>query len=72
MKPKVSRPKQVESLLFRLGFTVRAGKGSHRMYAHRDGRTVLIAFHPGTIPTGTLRKIIESMGLTVEQFNDSV
>ena len=72
MRPKASRPKEVEALLFRLGFSMRSGKGSHRMYAHRDGRTVLVSFHPGPVPTGTLRQIVASMGLTVERFNELI
>jgi len=35
---------------------------------------VVVAFHGGgkTIPTGTLRKIINDMGLTIEEFNKQV
>jgi predicted RNA binding protein YcfA (HicA-like mRNA interferase family) len=61
----------VESILFDLGFfLVREGKGAHRVYAHPDGRKTVIAFHPGDIPKGTLKKIISQAGLTVERFNE--
>lgn len=72
MRPKQSRPAKVGALLIRMGFRVRAGKGSHRMYARADGRTTTISFHPGPIPTGTLRGIIEDAGLTVEEFNERI
>lgn len=73
MKPKSTRPSEMERLLLRLGFVyVRAGKGSHRFYRNPDGRTTLISFHPGPIPTGTLRKIIADIGLTVDKFNGMI
>ena len=74
MRPKPSRPREVEKVTLGLGFEwVRAGKGSHRFYRHPDGRTVVIAFHGSRIlPTGTLRKIIADIGISVEEFNDLV
>jgi predicted RNA binding protein YcfA (HicA-like mRNA interferase family) len=38
--------------------------GSHRLYEATDGRAKVltsVAFHPGDIPTGTLRKIEKDM-----------
>jgi len=59
--------------MLRLGFVfVREGKGSHRIYAHPDGRKTSVSFHPGDVPTGTLRKIIQQAGITIEEFNASV
>jgi predicted RNA binding protein YcfA (HicA-like mRNA interferase family) len=56
-----------------MGFEfVREGKGAHRIYAHPDGRMTSISFHPGDVSTGTLRKIISSIGLSVEDFNEMV
>ena len=75
MKPRPSKPKDVERLLLHLGFVhVRAGSGSHRFYRHPDGRTVVVAFHGGgkAIPIGTLRKIVGDIGLSVEEFNKRV
>lgn len=73
MKPTPSRPREVETVVLLAGFKfVREGKGSHRVYAHSDGRMTGISFHPGDVPSGTLRKIIAQIGLTVEEFNDMV
>lgn len=73
MKPTPSRPSEVESIVFRMGFSfIREGKGCHRIYGHPDGRKTSISFHPGDVPTGTLRSIIAQAGLTVEQFNEMV
>lgn len=73
MKPLPSRPREVEAVVEQMGFMfVREGKGSHRVYMHRDGRMTGISFHPGDVPSGTLRKIINQIGLTVEKFNEMV
>lgn len=73
MKPTPSRPNEVEAVVLRMGFAfIREGKGAHRIYAHRDGRKTSISFHPGDVSSGTLRKIIVHIGLTVEQFNEIV
>lgn len=47
--------------LCREGFDERAGKGSHRIFRHGD-RKVVVADHPGDIPTGTLRQICKQAG----------
>jgi len=73
VKPKQSSPREVEAVVLSIGFAfVREGKGAHRVYAHPDGRMTSISFHPGDVPTGTLRKIISQIGLTVEAFNEMV
>ncbi|MBI2923069.1 MAG: type II toxin-antitoxin system HicA family toxin [Planctomycetes bacterium] len=60
-------------MALRLGFVFDRGRGSHRVYVRPDGRRVVIPFHGGrTIPAGTLRSIIEDLGISVEQFNRSV
>ncbi len=43
------------------GFTLRRQRGSHRLYAHPDGRRVTVSFHHAgdTFARGTLRSMIE-------------
>lgn len=43
------------------GFILKRQKGSHRLYAHPDGRRVTLSFHHSsdTFRPGTLRSIIE-------------
>jgi predicted RNA binding protein YcfA (HicA-like mRNA interferase family) len=72
MRPKPSKPQAVEKLLSRSGFIFVRSRGSHRFYRHADRRMVTVAFHPGDIPTGTLRAIIAQVGLTVERFNELI
>jgi len=42
-------------------------KGGHRLYAHPDGRIVVIPFHSGELPKGTFKK---QAGLTEEEFRN--
>lgn len=72
MKPRQSRPKEVERVALDLGFEFKNQEGSHRHYfrAH-DRRKLTIPFHSGDVPTGTLRSIVtKGLGITVEEFND--
>jgi predicted RNA binding protein YcfA (HicA-like mRNA interferase family) len=69
MKPYPARAKQVEKILFKIGFLLDRQSGSHRIYYHADGRRVVVPFHPGDIPTGTLRNIIKTAGISIESFN---
>lgn len=43
------------------GFQVRRQRGSHRYYAHGDGRRATLSFHHSsdTFPLGTLRSIVD-------------
>ena len=43
------------------GFTLKRQRGSHRRYAHPDGRRVTLSFHHAsdTFRTGTLKSILE-------------
>ncbi len=47
--------------LRREGWTERAGKGSHVIFA-KDGRIVVVTNHPGDIARGTLRSICKQAG----------
>jgi predicted RNA binding protein YcfA (HicA-like mRNA interferase family) len=42
--------------------------GSHKVLRHPDGRQTYVAMHPGTLPTGTFRKILKQAGFSEEQF----
>ncbi len=56
--------------LRRAGFVFdRQAKGSHEIWRNpHTGRRVVVPHHPGDIPKGTLRQIIQQTGLTVEEF----
>ncbi|MBI2933079.1 MAG: type II toxin-antitoxin system HicA family toxin [Planctomycetes bacterium] len=69
MRPRSSRPRDVERVALRLGFVLSHQKGSHRIYKRSDGRRLTNPFHPGDVKTGLLRAIVEDMGITAEEFN---
>jgi predicted RNA binding protein YcfA (HicA-like mRNA interferase family) len=52
----------------RAGFVDVRQSGSHKVLRHPDGRQTYVAMHPGTLPTGTFRKILKQAGLNEEQF----
>jgi predicted RNA binding protein YcfA (HicA-like mRNA interferase family) len=65
----VLRPREVASILERLGFAEVRQKGSHRQYRHADGRGTTVPFHAGRdISPILLRKIAGDIGMTVSEF----
>lgn len=73
MKPRSAKPRDVARLLGRHGFIEEPTKATaHRVYRHPDGRKTTVSWHSGDLPTGTLRKIIGQMGLTVAEFNEQL
>jgi predicted RNA binding protein YcfA (HicA-like mRNA interferase family) len=60
--------REVLAKLFRAGFVEMRQTGSHKVLRHPDGRQTYVAMHPGTLPTGTFRKILKQAGITEEQF----
>lgn len=48
-----------------MGFVETKARGSHVRLIHTDGRWTQVAVHPGPIPVGTLRKIVNQAELTV-------
>jgi predicted RNA binding protein YcfA (HicA-like mRNA interferase family) len=60
--------REVLAKLLRAGFVDVRQSGSHKILRHPDGRQTYVAMHPGTLPTGTFRKILKQAGLSEEQF----
>ena len=60
--------REVLAKLLRAGFVEVRQTGSHKVLRHPDGRQTYVAMHPGTLPTGTFRKILKQAGLTEEEF----
>ncbi|MDH3292571.1 MAG: type II toxin-antitoxin system HicA family toxin [Gemmatimonadota bacterium] len=64
----VLKPREVERLLQRHGFTLARQRGSHRQYRHPDGRATTIPFHASRdIAPTLLRKIARDIGLSVDE-----
>lgn len=62
------KPRDVEKILNKLGFTSRSGKGSHVVFKHPGGRRTVISVHNRPIRTGTLRAILKQVDLSIEEF----
>ena len=67
-KPPVLKPREVASILIKLGFAEARQRGSQKQYRHSDGRCTTVPFHPGRdISPILLRQIAKDIGLTVEE-----
>ena len=63
------KPREIERILLKAGFERDTAHGSHRSYYHpHRKRHTTIAFHPGTIPQGTLRAILRQADISLEDF----
>jgi predicted RNA binding protein YcfA (HicA-like mRNA interferase family) len=60
--------REVLAKLLRAGFVETRQSGSHKVLRHPDGRQTYVGMHPGTLPTGTFRKILKQAGLSEEEF----
>jgi predicted RNA binding protein YcfA (HicA-like mRNA interferase family) len=60
--------REVLAKLIRAGFVEVRQTGSHKVLRHSDGRQTYVAMHPGTLPTGTFRKILKQAGVSEEEF----
>ena len=60
--------REVLAKLLRAGFLEVRQTGSHKVLRHSDRRQTYVAMHPGTLPTGTFRKILKQARLTEQEF----
>lgn len=67
-KYPVLKPREVASILEKLGFAEVRQRGSHKQYRHADGRSTTVPFHGGRdISPPLLQQIAKDIGLTVEE-----
>jgi predicted RNA binding protein YcfA (HicA-like mRNA interferase family) len=64
--PRVTSARLVRALE-RAGFRIIRQVGSHVTLRDSEGRTVIVASHPGDVPIGTLASVLKQAGLTGEQ-----
>jgi predicted RNA binding protein YcfA (HicA-like mRNA interferase family) len=73
VKAPVLKPRQVVGMLERLGFEEVRQRGSHKQFRHPDGRITTVPFHRGRdISPILLRQIAKDIGLTIEEFLQSL
>ena len=59
----------VAKALGKLGFVVKRQSGSHIIMEHQDGRWTVVPRHD-SIKLGTMKGILEDVGMTAEEFLD--
>ena len=65
----VLKPREVVSILQRLGFQEVRQSGSHKQFRHTDGRCTTVPFHAGRdLSPILLRQIAKDIGMTVQDF----
>ena len=65
--PRNVKPQKLIRFFKKLGFVKVKARGSHVRLVHTDGRWTQVAVHPGSIPVGTLSKIISQAKLSKEE-----
>jgi len=68
-KLPIIKAKELVAALQRMGFIVHHQRGSHVQMKHADGRRVTVPVHAGKdIRRGTLRGIVNDLGVSVDEF----
>lgn len=62
------KPKKFIKILISLGFSKRDAQGSHVFFQHEDGRTTVLPIHNRELSKGLLRKILNDVQLSVEEY----
>lgn len=64
------KPKDLVTILLKLGFIQRDAEGSHVFLKHADGRTTVIPMHSREISKGLLKKILNDVKLSVDEYEE--
>jgi len=67
--PQISSDRLIKALE-RLGFSRRAGKGSHTVM--RRGSVVCVVPHRNPVPKGTLANVLRQAGVTADDLTDAM
>ena len=66
------KPREIERVLLKFGFTSRNTKSSHVVFIHGDGRRTVIPVHNRPVRTGTLRAILRQANISVEELKENL
>ena len=65
----ILKPKEIITILEKLGFQEVRQKGSHKQFRHSDGRFTIVPVHQGRdISPILLKQITKDIHLTIEEF----
>jgi len=67
-KPPILKPRQVARILMKMGFIELRQRGSHRQFAHPDGRFTTLADHGEDIRPNMLHQISKDAGVSWMEF----
>ncbi|MBI4994194.1 type II toxin-antitoxin system HicA family toxin [Candidatus Peregrinibacteria bacterium] len=62
------KTKKIIKILLTLSFVKRDAEGSHVFFKHPDGRTTVVPVHNKDISKGLLRKILNDIQLSLEEY----
>lgn len=62
------KPKKLIKILLSLDFIKRDAEGSHVFFKHKDGRTTVVPIHNRGLSKGLLRKILNDVQLSVDEY----
>lgn len=62
--------KQMAKIAESLGYKFHRQKGSHKIYKKSNGKVVTIPFHNEDLGRGIIRKIINDLEITPQQYDD--
>ena len=60
---------QMCKLVENIGFASVRQRGSHKFYKHNDGRTTVIPMHAGDLDRSLIRKILNDIEMTIDEYN---
>ena len=63
------KPRKLIKIILSLGFVKRDAEGSHIFFKHTDGRTTVVSVSSRDISKGLLRKILNDIKLSVEEYD---
>ncbi len=61
------KPRDIETVLIKNGFTGRSAKSGHVVFRHADGRHTVVPCHNRPVRTGTLRAILRQTDISIEE-----
>ena len=67
-RPTLISGREMARLLSALGFEAVRQRGSHLRLVHPDGRRTMVPMHSQDLPRGTIRAILQDVGISVDEY----
>ena len=66
------KPRHIEKVLLKFGFSSRPTKSSHVVFTHPDGRRTVVPGHNRPVRIGTLRAILHQSKITLDELLENI